>query len=83
MTMPANDNDDRQTLQGHVRFFNEARGYGFIQRDDGGPDIFLHVSGFAETTGNDFNPEGARVDFEIGQNKRTGQPCAMNAKLLE
>ena len=38
MTTPANDN---LLLMGHVRFFDPARGYGFIQRDDDGPDVFL------------------------------------------
>ena len=83
MTAPANDNDDRQTLQGHVRFFNEARGFGFVAPDNGGADVFIHVSGFAKKTGDDFNPEGARVEFEIGTNQRTGRPCATNARLVE
>ena len=71
-------------LQGTIRFFRPDRGFGFVVPDDGGPDIFLHNSGFAEKPGNfNFNPQGARVEFEMGENRRTGKPCAMNARLVE
>ena len=81
MTMPTTDN---MMLRGYVRFFDPARGYGFIQRDDDAPDVFIHVNAFAEKTGDHtFNPEGARVEFEMGTNRRTGKPCAMNARIVE
>ena len=84
MTMPANDDDDNtQMLRGHVRFYNPIKGFGFIERDDDSRDLFIHVSGFAEKPGDNFNPEGARVEFEIGENKRTGQPCAVNVRLVD
>ena len=86
MTMPAIDNDDddnTQMLRGLVQFFNPIKGFGFIERDDNSQDMFVHISNFAEKTGDDFNPEGARVEFEIGQNKRTGQPCAVNVRFVE
>ena len=90
MTMPANNNDSAVTtgnsvmLQGHVRFFDLARGYGFIQRDDDAPDVFIHINAFAEKTGDrTFNPHGVRVEFEIGTNGRTGKPCAINVRLVE
>ena len=82
MTMPANDNDTHM-LQGTIRFFRPDRGFGFVAPDNGGADVFIHISGFAEKTGNEFNPEGARVEFEIGSNRRTGKPCAVNVRLVE
>ena len=36
--------------RGHVRFFRPDRGFGFIMLDDGGPDIYLHIKGFAKKT---------------------------------
>lgn len=82
MTTPSYDNT--QMLQGHVRFFRPDRGFGFIVRDDGGPDVFLHVTGFAEKPDErNFNPFGARVEFEMSDDQRTGKPRATNARLLE
>ena len=68
-------------LQGTIRFFRPDRGFGFVAPDNGGADVFLHVSGFAEKTGVD--PEGARVEFEMGTNRRSGKPCAVNVRLVE
>ena len=69
-------------LQGTIRFFRPDRGFGFIVPDDGGPDIFLHATGFAQKPGDfNFNPQGVRVEFELGTSRR-GEPCAVNAKLL-
>ena len=82
MTMPTNDNGNTHTLRGLVQFFNPIKGFGFIERDDDSPDVFIHVSGFAVKPGHDFNPEGARVEFEIGTNRRTGEPCAINVRLV-
>jgi len=49
--------------QGHVKWFNDAKGYGFIAREDG-PDVFVHYSAFA---GDGFRSlsEGQAVQFEI------------------
>ena len=52
---------------------------------NGGPDIHLHIKGFAKNkkpAEHNFNPQGARVEFEMGTNRRTGKPCAMNARLV-
>jgi cold shock CspA family protein len=54
------------------------RDFGSIQRDDGEPDLFIHISGLA-----DFRSgleQGARVEFEIGTDARKGKPCAINVK---
>jgi CspA family cold shock protein len=49
-------------MEGTVKWFNEKKGYGFIQRDDGG-DVFVHFSGIA---GDGFRTlvEGQRVSFD-------------------
>ena len=52
--------------QGTVKWFNAEKGFGFIEQDGGGPDVFVHYS---EIQGTGFKTldEGARVEFEIGQ----------------
>ncbi len=51
------------TAQGHVKWFNDAKGYGFIAREDG-PDVFVHYSAIV---GDGFRSlsEGQQVQFEI------------------
>ena len=51
---------------GTVKWFNDAKGFGFIQPDDGGPDAFAHFSAI-QTEGYKSLKEGARVDFELTQ----------------
>jgi len=50
---------------GKIKWFNPAKGYGFIENDAGGKDIFLHVSAL-EQAGIDTLEEGEAVSFEIG-----------------
>jgi cold shock protein len=52
--------------KGRVKWFSDAKGYGFIQQEDGSPDIFVH---FSEIDGNGFRSlqEGMLVEFEIQQ----------------
>ena len=51
---------------GTVKWFNDAKGFGFIQPDDGGPDAFAHFSAI-QMDGYKSLKEGARVDFELSQ----------------
>ena len=50
--------------EGTVKWFNDAKGYGFIQREDGGPDVFVHHSAI-KMQGFKSLKEGARVTFEV------------------
>jgi cold shock protein len=48
---------------GTVKWFNDAKGYGFIEPADGGKDVFVHFSAI-EGDGHKSLPEGAKVEFE-------------------
>ena len=60
---------------GKIKWFNPTKGYGFIENDAGGKDIFLHVSAL-EQAGIDTLQEGEAVSFEIGDNR--GRENAIN-----
>jgi cold shock protein len=64
---------------GTVKWFNAAKGYGFIQPDDGGADAFVHISA-VERAGHDGLNEGQRVQYDLvrGQN---GKSAAENLQL--
>jgi len=51
---------------GTVKFFNESKGFGFITPDDGGKDVFVHVSGLNGITIN----EGDKVSFDVEEGKK-------------
>ena len=51
---------------GKIKWFNPTKGYGFIENDAGGKDIFLHISALEEA-GIDTLQEGEAVSFEIGE----------------
>jgi CspA family cold shock protein len=63
---------------GSVKWFNGEKGFGFIQQDDGGPDVFVH---FSQIQGTGFKSldEGQRVEFEIGQGPKGPQAQAVRA----
>ncbi len=53
-------------IQGKVKWFNEDKGFGFIERDDGAEDVFLHYSALGQT-GFKTIAEDARVEFDVEQ----------------
>ena len=64
---------------GKIKWFNPTKGYGFIENDAGGKDVFLHVSAL-EQAGIDTLEEGEAVSFEIGDNR--GRENAVNITKL-
>ena len=57
---------------GTVKFYNDQKGFGFIQPDDGGKDVFVHVSA-VERAGLRGLVEGQKVSFEVQTDRRTGK----------
>jgi CspA family cold shock protein len=68
----------RQT--GIVKFFNTQKGYGFITPDDGGKDVFVHVTA-VERSGLGSLNEGMRISFETEPDKRGKGPKAVELKI--
>ncbi|HEY4023270.1 MAG TPA: cold-shock protein [Pseudonocardiaceae bacterium] len=65
--------------EGTVKWFNAEKGYGFIQRADGGADVFVHYSEI-QGTGYRSLEENQKVEFEVGQG--TKGPQAQNVRAL-
>ncbi|MCF7553022.1 MULTISPECIES: cold-shock protein [Pseudonocardia] len=62
--------------QGTVKWFNGEKGFGFIQQDGGGADVFVHYSEIAADGFRSLD-EGQRVEFEVGQGKKGPQATAV------
>ena len=62
---------------GKIKWFNPTKGYGFIENDAGGKDVFLHISALEEA-GIETLQEGEAVSFEIGENR--GKENAISVK---
>ncbi|HEX8257508.1 MAG TPA: cold-shock protein [Allosphingosinicella sp.] len=69
-----------EKAQGTVKFFNAMKGFGFISRDDGQPDAFVHISA-VERAGMSSLNEGDRVEFELEVDRR-GKTAAVNLSSL-
>jgi CspA family cold shock protein len=62
---------------GTVKWFNEQKGYGFIQPDSGGKDVFVHISAVQAAGMHGLN-EGQKISYEIVTDKRSGKQSAGN-----
>jgi CspA family cold shock protein len=63
---------------GTVKFFNTTKGYGFIQPDDGGKDVFVHITA-VQQAGLDEIREGQKLNFEVVTER--GKPAAGNLSM--
>jgi cold shock protein len=64
-----------------VKFFNQDKGFGFIQPQDGGGDTFVHISA-VQRSGLDGLREGQKVSYDIVADRRSGKSSAENLKVL-
>jgi CspA family cold shock protein len=64
---------------GTVKWFNDQKGYGFIQPDQGGKDVFVHISA-VERSGMRSLAEGQKVSYEVQADRRTGKESAANLR---
>lgn len=62
---------------GTVKFFNATKGFGFIQPDTGGADVFVHISA-VERAGMRTLVEGQKINFDVVQDRRSGKNAADN-----
>jgi cold shock protein len=62
---------------GTVKFFNTERGYGFVKPDDGGRDVFVHITA-VEGAGLKTLSEGQRISFDVEPDKKGKGPKAVN-----
>ncbi|MCD8494213.1 MAG: cold-shock protein [Alphaproteobacteria bacterium] len=65
------------TSTGTVKWFNDQKGYGFIQPDNGGGDVFVHISA-VEKAGMRTLAEGQKISFELQRDPKKGKDSAVN-----
>ena len=71
------DRERGMAQSGTVKFFNAQKGYGFIKPDDGGHDIFVHITA-VERSGLSGLNEGQRIAFDVEADKKGKGPKAVN-----
>ncbi|AWB20248.1 cold-shock protein [Methylobacterium tarhaniae] len=64
---------------GTVKWFNVQKGFGFIQPDDGGKDVFVHISA-VERSGMQTLSEGQKISYEMETDRRSGKQSAGNLR---
>ncbi|HEV7874989.1 MAG TPA: cold-shock protein [Enterovirga sp.] len=65
---------------GTVKFYNDQKGFGFIQPDDGGKDVFVHATAL-ERAGIRGLAEGQKVSFDTEEDRRSGKMAVGNIQL--
>jgi cold shock protein len=65
--------------KGTVKWFNSQKGFGFIAPEDGGKDVFVHISAVERAGLNGLN-EGQKVSFDVVDDRRTGKSAAENLR---
>jgi len=66
---------------GTVKWFNAQKGYGFIQPEGGGPDVFVHISA-VERAGMGMLQEGQKISYEEQRDAKRGKSSAENLKAV-
>ena len=64
---------------GSVKWFNDTKGFGFIQPDDGGQDVFVQISAVERAGMRDLR-DGQKISYELVQDKRSGKMSADNLR---
>ena len=67
---------------GTVKFYNDQKGFGFIQPDDGGKDVFVHISAVERAGMHSLN-EGQKISFEVVADRKTGKSSADNLRAAD
>ena len=67
--------------KGTVKWFNNQKGYGFIEPDDGSKDVFVHISALERAGMSSLN-ERQKVSFEVVADRRTGKSSAENLRAV-
>ena len=73
---------EKEGLTGTVKFFNQERGFGFITPDDGGDDVFVHISS-VERSGLPGVEDGMKLIFDLAADTRGKGPKAVNLKPID
>ena len=66
---------------GIVKWFNATKGFGFIQPDDGGSDVFVHISAVERSSLGSLN-EGQKLSFEVEKDRKSGKLAAGNLQAV-
>jgi CspA family cold shock protein len=67
-----------EMLKGEVKFWNDERGFGFLKRDDGQADVFVHASQLLGTCN---LTAGQSVEFDLGRIPSNDRPCAVSVRV--
>ncbi len=73
--------EEAMMATGTVKFFNAQKGYGFIVQDDGGPDVFVHISAVERAGMHNLN-EGQKVSYDVQADPRSGKSAAANLQAV-
>src|SRR5271168_506494 len=76
-----NQRKDLSMNKGTVKFYNDQKGFGFIQPDDGGKDVFVHATAL-ERAGMRGLVEGQKVSFDTQEDRRTGKIAVGNIQAV-
>ena len=68
-------------MNGTVKFYNSQKGFGFIQPDDGGKDVFVHATALERAGLRGLN-EGQKVAFDTQEDRKTGKMAVGNIQAL-